>query len=144
MSRFEKTELFIILVFSISSWFFASFLPNQMTVGNLVLTVSALLLLQSLIRDLFLIKQLKRKASQSKEMRCMCLESIVGMTGVILGASVVGVGISQLVTINKMTWALLITLTMVISFLIKDLVVHSKPWRITRDKDHLNILVTWR
>ncbi|MFW5431226.1 MAG: hypothetical protein ACKE5M_03520 [Methylophilaceae bacterium] len=143
MSPFEKTELTLILILSICTCLLSFMLPSQVAIGNLILAASALLLLQSLLRDLFLIARMKRSSKQYKELRCMCLESTIGMTGIIIGAGVVGIGIDQLVAINRYTWVVLIVFIMVMSFLIKDFVIQSSPWCISQDKDHLNILVKW-
>ncbi len=144
MSFLEKSELLLIVIVSICTWLLSAMLPNQLTIGHLALTVSALFLLQSLLRDLCLIAKIKRGTQQSmqyRKVRCLCLESAVGITGIIIGAGIISTGVNQVVTINADIWTLLIIAVMLTSFLIKDFVIHSKPWRITHDKDHLNILV---
>ena len=128
------------------AFFISPALPRQMSVGNTLLMFSALLLLQSLIRD-FSILFFRRKTSAPaalKTMQCLCVESAIGMTGVLAGAGILGLGIAQQVQIDKFTWGISVACLVGVGFAIKDFVIQANPWRIFRDKDHLNIGFSWR
>ena len=146
MIPFEKTELILIPISGIGFWFLAPQLPGQLTIGHLLLTMSVLLLLQSLIRDLFLLARTKRASSSDhkKAMRCMCLESTVGMTGILISIGMLGFGALPIILLNKWIWSGLVVLILGTGFVIKDLIIDSRPWRIVRDKEHMNIVFTWK
>ena len=118
---------------------------SNLQMGRLVLYASALLLVQSLIRDLFLLR-----ASQSvrheeiKKATCMCMESSIGMTGIIAGSLLVGFGFDTFLSMNSMVWSIGVMLILIGGFLIKDIVIQFKPIRIYSDKNHMNIVFTWK
>ncbi len=146
MTTLEKIEIALIPIFGIGFWLIAPALPSQLGAGALLLSLSALMLLQSLIRDLFLLANVKRMSQPIKyrAARCMCLESTVGMTGIFIGAGVLGLGVEQLVVIENWEWGALAILIMLAGFTIKDFVIESRPWQIIRDKNHVNILFKWK
>lgn len=144
MTTLEKFELTLISLSCIIAWFIAIRLPKELPLGHLILIASALLLFQGLIRDLFLLSQKKQmqQKEQYRSMRCMCLESSVGTTGILLGASMLGLGVSQPIIMGRWGWSVLALLVLATGFLIKDFIVKSRPWRIIRDKNHMNIIFT--
>lgn len=146
VSKIEKIELALIPMMGLSAWALASFLPAELGIGRLTLTMSALLLLQSLIRDVAILSTTKaeRKAAQSRTMRCMCVESTIGMSGIFVGAGLLGFGFGPEIRMNALAWVAVTVLTLCAGFAIKDFILKSNPWRIVRDKDHLNIVVSWR
>ena len=146
MTRLEKMEVALIPVVGVATYLLAYKLPAQISLGHLLLTASVMLLLQSLLRDLLLLAKTKRSVSEhtAKTARCMCLESTVGMTGVLAGIGVLGLGISNTLIMNNVGWSALIMVMLTSGFLIKDWLIESRPWRLVRDKDHLNIIFTWK
>lgn len=110
------------------------------------LTVAALILAQSLLRDLWLLSRLRRSPTgvQRRAASCMCVESTVGLVGVLIGSILLGAGGSATLRIQPWGWAALVGLAMSFAFLLKDFVIEWKPWRIVRDKDHVNIAVVWK
>jgi hypothetical protein len=145
-TRLEKIEIILIATAGCISFVAAPFLPSAPTAGNLLLTMSALLLAQSLIRDIFLLMKIKRTtaSTNSKAMRCMCLESTVGITGIVAGIGILGFGIDPPIAMDGWRWAISTLLVLGIGFAIKDLIIQTDPWRIVRDKDHVNIVVSWK
>jgi hypothetical protein len=142
----EKIELSLIPVLGIGFWVIAPELPDQLGVGRLLLAASALLLLQSLVRDLWLLTR-KKRASQPgprRAVRCMCIESTVGATGIVVGAILLGSGITRLIAMDDWVWSVLVMLILGVGFVTKDYVLEWSPWRIRRDKDHMNIVFTWK
>jgi hypothetical protein len=145
MTKTEKIELALIPVLGIGIWLMAPLLPDRIGVGKLLLWSSALLLLQSLIRDLWLLARHKSylEPESLKKARCMCVESTLGATGIVAGIIILGSGVDRLVTMNGWRWLLLVMLVMATGFLIKDFVVEWGPLRFRRDKNHMNIVFTW-
>ncbi len=145
MTVVERIELALIPVMGMGSWFMTPVLPDKLPAGRLLLLASALLLFQSLVRDLWLLSR-KRRDDQTlgRAARCMCIESTVGATGIVFGAILLGAGIGQPVSMTEWSWSVLIVVVLSGGFLMKDYVLEWSPWRIRRDKDHMNIVFTWK
>lgn len=145
MTIFERVELALIPVMGMAVWFLTPVLPDRLPAGRLLLWVSALILLQSLVRDLWLLSRKRRgKQAPRKAARCMCVESAVGATGVVVGAIVLSAGVGQSVSMSHWSWSVLVLVALSGAFLIKDYVVEWDPWQIRRDKDHMSIVFTWK
>ncbi len=152
MTTLEKTELACIPAVGAGCWALAgsSFVPAAAVVGGsggVLLTLSALLLLQGLVRDLCLLLARRRTATATagQRLRCMCVESTVGVAGVAAGLILLGAGWDhRLASLPAWAWGALATGTLVVGFLVKDLVVQWSPWRIRRETDHLGIVFTWQ
>lgn len=146
MTKAEKAELFFIPVSGITFWVITPFIPEQLSLGHLFLYASALLLFQSLVRDLLLLNTMKSRESSSstKSAQCMCIESTVGMTGIVLGALLLGIGVAVSISMTEWYWSLMAMVVTGSGFLIKDYVFEWNPWRIRQDKDHMNIIVKWK
>lgn len=146
MQRSEEVELTLILLTIIACWIISPAFPTQLQAGNLLLYASALLLLQSLIRDLWLLSTIKRrlKPITKKSARCMCIESTVGIIGIATGAMLLGFNTDTSITMHEWLWSTLVIVVLSFGFLVKDYVLEWSPWRIRRDKNHLNIVFTWK
>ena len=146
MTIVKRIELTVIPVMGMSFWFMTPVLPDMIPAGRLLLVASALLLFQSLVRDLWLLARKRRgeQTSLGRAARCMCIESTVGATGIVMGAILSGAGIGQPVSMTEWTWSVLVVLVLSGGFLMKDYVLEWSPWRIRRDKDHMNIVFTWK
>ena len=145
MTVVERIELALIPVMGITFWFLTPILPDKLPAGRLLLLASALLLFQSLVRDVwFLSRKGRGEQELGRAARCMCIESTVGATGIVVGAILLGAGIGQLVSMSDWSWSVLIMLVLSGGFLMKDYVVEWSPWRIRRDKDHMKIVFTWK
>ena len=146
MTTAEKIEIALIPIFGISFWLMASELPTQISAERLLLGMSALLLFQSLIRDLWLLAQKKGRiqAGLQRKIQCMCAESTIGMTGIIIGIVLLGVGLDLSVPMYNWGWSVLVMVMMTVGFLIKDYVIEWNPFRVYKDLDHINIIFTWK
>ncbi|MDA0841462.1 MAG: hypothetical protein O3B01_30725 [Planctomycetota bacterium] len=146
MTRLEKIESLLISGCSIGIGVFAFLLPQEMKVGSFVLALSVLLLVQSLIRDLYLLLRIKRdrSAAEAKSARCICLESVTGVTGVFIGLMLVGGGSGPEIQTGALVWSVASFAVMTSGFLIKDMILEMGPWRIRREQDHLNLIFAWR
>ena len=45
---------------------------------------------------------------------------------------------------DRWVWSLLAASVMILGFVMKDFVLEWSPFRLRRDKDHLNIVVAWK
>ena len=136
-----RTELVLIAFASGLGWFIA--LPETISVAYLVLVLATVFLVQSLIRDLFLLTAIRsgRLVIESQRKPAFCLESILGLTAVVTGLLMLLSGASSRVELNSTYWMLLIGLTMASCFLLRNTVVQWHPWAIYQDPNHLNFIV---
>src|SRR5208282_1177248 len=146
MTRAEWIEVLLIGILAPMSWLAWPCFPSSTPLWQIVLGVSTLLLLQSLVRDVAILLRTRRSASNEprKEAQCFCLESTVGVTGVVAGAALAGLGSSIRVEISRWDFPLAVAGTMALGFIIKDLVISWKPLSVRREKDHLNLIVRWK
>jgi hypothetical protein len=149
MTRAERIEALMITVLAPASWlawpYFSPGPPSAaVPLWQITLSLSALLLLHSLIRDVAIL--LRRRAAADgprREAQCVCLESTLGLTGVVAGAMLAGLAGSAHVTIGRWEFSLALTATLALGFAVKDLVVSWNPLGLRREKDHLNLIVRW-
>ncbi|WP_374554604.1 hypothetical protein [Thermomonas sp.] len=146
MTHAERTELALIPVAAVAAWAMAARLPTAPDVGTLLLVGAVLLLLQGLLRDLWLLwrRRTAPPAGQPRRMACLCLESTLGSTGVLAGLVVLGNGLPWRLALPAWGWGLLVGGVLALGFAIKDLVIALRPLRLVRDPDHLNIVVGGR
>ncbi len=146
MSPAEKCELALVPLLAATAWLLAPLLPTGLSLGHLFLVCSVLLLLQSLVRDLWLLASMRLhgKPVAGQKIPCMCVESTVGFAGVVTGLTLLAVGLPQTVPIDRWGWCGLILSVTAIGFLLRDLVFEWNPWRIRFDKNHMNIIFTWK
>ena len=144
MTTAEKIELLLIPIVAAVVWQLAFLLPSKMNLANILLYSSVLLLVQGLLRDIWLLIQSRSNSGEKKEAQCMCLESIVGMTGVVAGILLLGFTSSQQITITALGYATIVFLVTVVGFLMKDLVLQWNPIAIKKEKDHMNVIVKWK
>jgi hypothetical protein len=146
MNRTDWIEVLLIGVAAIGSWLMQPLLPSTMPLWQIVLGISALLLAQSLVRDVAILFHNRRSMANEprKEAQCFCLESTVGATGIVAGAVLAGLASSTQVTVSRWMFLLTVAGTMAFGFLIKDLVISWNPFGVRREKDHLNLIVRWK
>jgi len=146
MSIAEKMELVCIPLFGLMFWVFSPVLPGEIGVGGLLTGSAVLLLLQSLIRDLWLLSQVNRRSGieSRRTSRCICVESVLGAVGVGIRLITVGADIGGFVEMTGSCWSLVIMTVMSVGFVIKDYVLEINPFRIRKDKNHIDTVVRWR
>ena len=152
MTRNEKVELACIVFVSLFLLFWPILLESHQSLGHMLLLLSATLLLQGLIRDLIILRNARktgfiRSTEQKNEtlpVQLICLESSIGLVGVILGAVLLFSPINTIIQLPERAWSLIMSFVLLLGFLIKDYVIGLNPWRIEKDKDHLNIVVGWK
>ena len=146
MTRAERLELALIPLAAAAAWGMAARLPDAPGLGDLLLAGAVLLLLQGLLRDLWLLwrRRALAAAAQPRRMPCLCLESALGATGVLAGLVFLGSGLAWRMAMPDWGWSLLVAVVLALGFAIKDLVIALRPLRLVRDPDHLNIVLGWR
>ena len=143
MSGLEKVELGVIALLVICSYFFTASFAETVTLGLGLVWIAGLIFVQSLIRDLVFMVIKKRQLGSQVEQHCFCLESLLGVSVLLAGFLLFFSGATFVIAMNKAIYALCIFLTLVVGFLIKDLVFTWKPVGIRREKNHMNIIVKW-
>ncbi|GAB6140843.1 hypothetical protein JCM14076_15720 [Methylosoma difficile] len=146
MQRHEIFELVLIVLSVLCVYPFGDVLPMQLELGRLLLYLSAILLLQGLLRDCYLLT-IRRKQSAGnirQAMRCLCAESTLGWIGIIIGAALMGFDLAMLLVLSVHWWAVMVFTVLAIGFAGKNFVFAWRPLRIIYDPDHINIVVKWR
>ncbi len=146
MTRGEILELGLIPLAGAALWLSAPALPSRTDFGTLLLLASSLFLAQGLIRDLCLLAEAKRHLPEpgSRVSPCMCLESAIGLTGVLSGLALLGVGLSGRIAMTPGRWTFAALAVLLTGFALKDFVFEWSPWRIRREKNHLNVIFRWK
>ncbi len=146
MTTAEKTELALIPLSGAAVWLIAARLPAQIGIGSLLLVAAVLLLLQGLVRDLWLLSRRRQQSQDGPRQHalCMCVESTVGATGVVAGLIVLGSAADATLFASQGFWSILAVAVLAIGFAIKDFVFEWRPFRIRREKDHVNLVFSWK
>jgi len=145
MTRLEKAELTIIAIVTISTFLLAPAIRVELAVSRLVLYAAATLLLQGLVRDLWILaRRVARPEAAKVEARCVCLESAVGLLGILLGLMMFALGLGGSVSLGSLAWCASIFSVLLLGFTIKDYVMEWHPWRIYQEKNHINVIVKWK
>ena len=120
--------------------------PETISVGYVILFCSGAILFQSLIRDISILVSSRNKTFDGppRESQCMCAESAVGLGGVVTAAMFLGAGLTEPVCMYSGGWAIFLLPSFLTGFLLKDYVFEWNPWRIRREKNHLNVIFRWR
>ncbi len=139
-----KTELGLIALTTMATVLLQQRLPQRMEAGYFILTLGLLFLVQSLMRDLWLLSRNRDASKPKRAVRCMCLETGVGMIPIIVSGILMFGGFSRPVTIPSWAWMLGVPATLLTCFWLKDYVFEWNPWRIRRDDDPIHIIFTWR
>jgi len=145
MKTREKIELGLIPVAVAAVGLAARWLPDQLGTGELLVIACLAWLVQGGLRDLWPLYLLKAQPATAPRRRlaCMCLESSVGLTGIVLGAALALSGIGGQITLSPARWMLLAAAVLTLGFLARDLVISWRPPGIRRDPDHHSIIFTW-
>lgn len=146
-TRAEKIELALVAlaVCALAQW--SGRLPFSLELGS-ALAIGALALLgQGLLRDLWLLSRRRLTGGMQgprEEARCMCLESTIGLAGVIAGVVLTAAAVTIRIKWVPWFWPGAGATVWIAGFLMKDMVIQWSPWKVRRIKDHGSILVRWR
>jgi len=140
MMEVSKLEPTLIVGAMMVTGFVASGLPNEVTLGRLILWLALIFLVHTLVRDLILYTRAKKQPGERKEAQCFCVESGVGVLVLIIGLALLMANVGGKVAMDSVAWFFSITICLWINFWMKDFVFSWNPWRVYRDPDHLNIV----
>jgi hypothetical protein len=115
-------------------------------VGETVAAGALLLLIQGFFRDLYLLWESKQAKPDAPAIsaRCLCVESAIGLTGVIAGVGLTAIRISRSVHLEATSVMLSVGAVLMIGFLLKDFVFEWAPWKIFREKNHAQVIFRWK
>jgi len=146
MTVTEKTELCIIATLLALLTLLLNALNVEIKFSMVVLYSASLLFCQSLCRDLWYLYT-KRNRLQTEVQpvvrQCMCVESTVGVFGVVVGILLFSSTFDITVTLSKIILLSIMCVILLGGFLIKDYVIEWNPWRLYKEKDHMNIVFSW-
>jgi len=145
MKTREKVELGLLPVVVATVGATERFLPAQLGAGELLTIACLTWLVQGGVRDLWLLYLMKSRPAVTprRKLACMCLESSVGLTGLVVGVMLALSGIGGRITLNAGRWMLVAGMVFTLGFLAKDFVISWRPLGLRRDPDHHTILFTW-
>jgi hypothetical protein len=120
-------------------------LPSRLGTGPLLVIACLTWLVQGGLRDLWLLYLVKRRPAHSppRRLACMCLESSVGLTGVLVGVVLALCDLGRTFLLTPARWMLLAAIVLTLGFLARDLIISWRPLGLRRDPDHHSIVFTW-
>jgi hypothetical protein len=146
-TRAEKVELGLVAAAVAAVATSAKRLPVSLELGSLFAIAALALFGQGLLRDVWLLARRRRAgatAAHTEEARCMCMESTIGLSGVLVGVVLTAAGVPVVIPLATWTWPVGGALVWGAGFTMKDVVIQWSPWKLRRVKDHGSILVRWR
>ena len=122
------------------------YFPSVPDWGTFILYTAGIIFAQSLVRDILILLNKKQSVNMGRRESklCLCAESTLGLTVLVLGLFLSKIGSSQPVFLDSVRWCSWITFWMLLSYSIKDYVIHTSPLRIKKDPEHMNILLRWK
>jgi hypothetical protein len=130
-----RIELSLILAAS-AAWLFLAPTQWQAPVGEIVGDGAALLLAQGLVRDLVRLAWKRRQSGTTRRILCLCAESSVGLTLIVLALAAVFLGIDQRLVVSHAALQVTPVLILAAGFVLKDYVLV-----IRRETDHGNVVL---
>jgi len=143
VAKTETIELCLIALLLFSVLLFADFLSAPIKLSTVIFYSAGLLFCQSLCRDLwylFVKRAVKSDFSEPIVRQCMCVESSVGVLIVMVGLLLLITNIDARVIFNIYILIFVMAVVLLSGFLIKDYVIEWNPWKISKEKDHMNII----
>jgi hypothetical protein len=122
-------------------------LPARMELGSLLATAALALLLQGFVRDLHTLARLRREGAapgSEQEMACICLESTIGLSAILVGVGLTASGLALPVSTPAGLWPLVAGAVWSFGYMTRDVVLQWSPWALRRVRDHGSLVVRWR
>lgn len=140
----------LVIAVGLVAWL-APQLPASLELGELIAGAALTLLVQGGIRDVISLIRQRRHVSPANaapphEAHCMCLESTVGLSGILIGVLLTALlANGPRIALAPWFWPVAVALIGLIGLGIRDLVIQWKPRvRLLRVKDHGSIIVRFR
>jgi len=143
LTEADKIELSLIALAALLTFMVQPILPYRMSLGMFILVFAVCLLVQSLIRDLVKLYIIKKNRHKPEKLNvvCMCVESIVGLSVVIVGLCILFIGLPYSVRFPDWYWPAFTGVTWLFGFVIKNYVLDFTNWRIKRVAGHHNFII---
>lgn len=146
LSRATTVELGAVVAAVVVVALAAPRMPETLEIGSLAAVLSLALLGQGFVRDV--ITLMRRKAATTnqhqEEAQCLCLESTIGLGGVLAGILLTVTMADARVSLSPATWPAMALVIWLSGTAIKDLVFQWHPVAIRRIVDHGSIVVRLR
>lgn len=144
LTSLEKVEITLIPLAVAGVWF--AQVGLIMKPGELLMAASILLLLQGLCRDAWLWVSARRNPApaEARYAACMCIESTLGFTGIILSSVFVAANLGPFIRVPPPAMTLAVAMVLVAGYLLKDFVFSWSPWRVYREKNHATLNFRWK
>ena len=133
----------MILLAGVVGWIFVPAGASSWQVAHLAIAFSVLLLGQGLLRDLVLLLRRNPQPSVQPAARCLCLESTIGVAGVLAAAVLVLLDVYSVVILPRWLLGMALPTVLLLGFILKDWVIQGSPLRLRRVKDHRGLAVRW-
>jgi hypothetical protein len=118
--------------------------PESLETGVLVAGAALALLLQGFVRDVCLLVRGRSGRVPGESAACICVESTVGLSGVLVGLAFTLAGVGSSIALKRWVWPVLALLVWSLGFMMKDFVIQWRPWAIRKIEDHGSIIVKLR
>jgi len=145
MTFAEQIECSLIVAFALTAFVFKDVIPIPQSLSYACIYLSALLLLQGLIRDVYYLylgmNSSKQKVTKATPILGLCIESTIGAIGIIVGLSMFFFVSELHIQLPAIVWVSSIIVVVVFGFLVKDYVVEFLPFRLRQDINHMNVIV---
>lgn len=146
LTTLEKTELAALPVVTTLAWFTPLDPAFTLKLGGLITAASLLLLLQGFCRDVWLWVVARRATEKAvpHSAQCMCVESALGLTGILAAAGLTAFGFGPDITVTPLGRTTGTGAVLLAGFLLKDFVFEWAPWKIYRAKNHATLHFRWK
>lgn len=123
----------------------STMLPTNVNLGWLMVYFALTLLIHGFFRDMYLLYKQKTSVDGKAPiaMRCICLESSIGLPTVFLGIGLAYWFSSWSIALTAFEWTVIFSFTLLFGFAIKDLIITFTPLAIRKEKHHGNIIFKW-
>ena len=143
MTKAETTELCLIALLLFAAFLVGNLLNTSIRLSTVIFYSAGLLFFQSLCRDLwylFVKRAVKTELSEPIVRQCMCVESSVGVLIVMVGLLLLITNLDVRIVFNVYLLIFVMAVVLLSGFLFKDYVIEWNPWKLSKEKDHMNII----
>lgn len=119
-------------------------LPSKIDIGEAVLLSAALLLVQGLVRDIVRLRMARARSTGTvARVTCVCAESTLGVSLIVIGALLVFGTNPFVLRIPAVGWPSAVGLVAAFGFATRHLVIDWRTRRLRWEPDHMGVVV-WK
>lgn len=137
MVPLQKLEVVLIAGAGLMVLFLAPLLPVGISLGRLIVEVSAVVLFQNFLREAFLL--VGKSKDDIPGVPCLGLGGLMGGIGWVVGWFLFATGQSPLFHMGPLTWAMMVMVALFLGYLVRDLVVEKGRFSVHYEKGHTNV-----